>query len=102
MSENRANPWTVKFDPQTSLAFDEVEQIDVDDFGLRRDHAVRVVLVGFQGAVLQKLAVASARSPASIALIVLRNSVIQDQPHVSRVEDWYVIDHGQVDLDPIP
>jgi hypothetical protein len=43
-------------DPPTLLVFDKVEQIDVDDFGLRRDHAVRIVLVGFQGAVLQELA----------------------------------------------
>jgi hypothetical protein len=36
-------------------ALDEGEQVGIDDVGLRRDHAVRVVLVRLQRAVLEQL-----------------------------------------------
>src|SRR5215831_20115365 len=42
-------------DPNHNLALNEGEQIGVDDVGLRRDHAVRVVLVCLQRAVLKEL-----------------------------------------------
>jgi hypothetical protein len=37
-----------------NLALDEGEQVGIDDVGLRRNHAVRVVLVGLQRAVLEE------------------------------------------------
>ena len=38
-----------------NLALDEGKQVGVDDVGLRRDHAVRVVLVCLQRAILKEL-----------------------------------------------
>jgi len=38
-----------------SLALDEREQVCVDDVRLRRDHAVRVVLICLQRAILEEL-----------------------------------------------
>ena len=37
------------------LTIDEREQIGVDDVGVRRDHAVRQVLVGLERAILEEL-----------------------------------------------
>ena len=39
---------------ESRLRFDERKQVSIDAFGLRRDHAVGVVLVRFQRAVLEE------------------------------------------------
>ena len=44
-------------------AFDEGEQIRVDDIGMRGCHAVRILLVDLERAVLQKLARKQSRGP---------------------------------------
>jgi hypothetical protein len=44
-------------------AFDEGEQIDIDDIGMRGCHAVRILLVDLERAVLQKLAQKQSRGP---------------------------------------
>ena len=36
-------------------ALDKGGQVGIDDLGLRRDHALRVVLVGFRHAALEEL-----------------------------------------------
>ena len=46
---------TVHCDKRKALAVNEREQVGVDDVGLRRDHAVREVLVCLQRAVLEEL-----------------------------------------------
>ena|SRR5436853_502193 len=43
------------FRKSNRLTFDKPEQVGIDDVGLRRDHAMREVLICFQRAVLKEL-----------------------------------------------
>src|ERR1700730_3527525 len=52
---SRVPPITTIFMLLYESAFEEREQIGIDDVCVRRDHAVRQVFVGFQRAVLEKL-----------------------------------------------
>src|SRR5262245_32026983 len=47
-------------------AFDEGEQIRIDDIGMRGCHVVRILFVDLERAVLQKLARKQSRGPRSV------------------------------------